>query len=1038
MKMEPHKTKNSKTVSETKRLCRSVDEPRSPNLPEPVPETVQWLDAVDRRSFLRAAGFALSGALATGCQRSPVEKAIPFLVQPEEVVPGRSLWYATTCGGCTAGCGALIKCRDGRPIKAEGNPEHPLSRGGLCAVGQAAVLGLYDSQRLSTPQLANQPVSWEAIDQKMRQGLDSIAALGGRVRLLTETVNSPTELAWIERFIANFTDARHVTYDPLSRSAIPEAHRQTHGTAVLPRYFFDRAEVIVSFDADFLGPWISPVEHTAGYRAGRSLEGDPPRLSYHAQLEGRVSLTGSNADRRIVMQPHEIGPLLAQLASLLAGRAGVALDESLAELSSGPSEVSSTEIEDLAERLWHARGRSLVVCGSQQIHHQLWTNLINHLLGNYGSTLDVKQPSKQRQGHDRLLADLLKEITAGAVDALLIRGVNPVFDLPQGTRIAEALSKIPLVVSFASYRDETAAQAMVVCPEHHALENWRDGEPVAGLFNLSQPAIRPLAETRAFVESLSAWLGEPTTALRLIQDTWREKIYPRHRDGAVTTFERFWDQAVHDGFVEVESPGTPSAALDLATTGQAIGRAMATEAPLAAVAPAFDLVLYPKVAILDGRHADNPFLQELPDPITKVVWDNYASLSPRAAQDLRVEQGDVVRLRPNSADDPAPALDLPVVIQPGQHDRVVAVALGYGRESTSRFTDLGPRWFQGRRTVAAGDTVGRNAAPLGLIADQQRLTYRPGVRVEPTGAKHAIATTQAYHRLEVPTALAPASGKPRPIIQETILPAYTADPGAGAPHAHHVDGNLWSEHAYEGPHWGMTIDLNACTGCSACVIACQVENNVPVVGKDEVARRRDMHWLRIDRYYMGDENGDEIDVAHQPMTCHHCDNAPCETVCPVLATVHSEEGLNQQVYNRCVGTRYCANNCPFKVRRFNWFDYPHEDRLQNLALNPDVVIRSRGVMEKCSFCVQRIQEAKHEARRQNRDLKDGDVQAACQQSCPAQAITFGDLSDPASQVSKQAAKPRQYRLFEELNIKPSVGYLRRVRHRQEEEEPHHG
>lgn len=680
--------------------------------------------ALDRRGFLKAAGFTLTGALAAGCQRSPVEKAIPFLVQPEEVVPGRSLWYASTCGGCTAGCGVLVKCRDGRPIKMEGNPEHPLSAGGLCAVGQAAPLGLYDSRRLSGPLLEGEPSDWDTVDRELRRRLD---AGGGRVRLLTETVDSPTELAWIERFLGGFADARHVVYDPLSRSAVPEAHRRTHGAALLPRYLFDRAEVVVSFDADFLGTWISPVEHTAGYRARRGLEGDPPRLSYHAQLEGRMSLTGSNADRRIVVRPREIGSLLGHLVSRLARDAGVTLAGALAD----PPAV----IEELAQRLWQARGRSLVVCGSQEVGDQLLTNLANHLLGNYGATLDLERPSYQRQGDDRALAELADELEADAVDALFVRGVNPVYDLPNGARLADALARVPLVVSFAGHRDETAQSATVVCPDRHALESWRDAEPVAGLVSVTQPAIRPLGRTRAFVESLAAWLDEPATALELMSRTWAEEVWPRRGADvgadAETTFERFWDRAVHDGFAEVEprteevTPFAVEAAAEALAAASGAASDEASDTALDEVA--FTLVLYPKVALLDGRHAENPFLQELPDPITKVVWDNYASLSPRAARELGVEQDDVVRLSPG---DEGPTLELPVVVQPGQHDRVVAVALGYGRDATRRFADIGPRWLQGRRTVEPDEPVGRNAAPLAAVADGQRLGHRPGVRVE--------------------------------------------------------------------------------------------------------------------------------------------------------------------------------------------------------------------------------------------------------------------------------------------------------------------
>jgi len=992
--------------------------------------------AVDRRDFLRVSGFSLAVSLAAGCQRTPVEKAIPFLIQPEEVVPGRPLFYASTCAGCTAGCGVLVKCRDGRPIKLEGNAEHPLSKGGLCAVGQASPLGLFDTQRLSAPLQAGAPASWDEVDRQISQQLDRLAANGGRLRLLTETVNGATELAAIDRFLSRFANAEHVVYDPLSHSAIAQAHRHTDDKVLLPRYRFDRAEVIVSFDADFLGTWISPVEHTADYRAGRDLQGKPPRLSHHVQVEGRLSLTGSNADRRIVKSPAEVSALVQELATTLERRAGGGHGTPHSDSGTNPTTLA----DELADRLWLAAGRSLVVCGSQHLADQVATRRINQLLGNYGSTVDTEQPSQQRLGDDLRLAELIRDLAAGAVDALLIRGVNPVYDLAGDPRLATALSKVPLLVSFATHRDETARLAGFVCPEPHPLESWRDAEPVAGLVSVTQPAIRPLGDSRDFIASLATWAGQPATAREQMRRTWRQQVFPRRRAEAASDFERFWDQSVHDGFVELEPAAASTAVAELVANSEL---ATSPLPPSSTAAGVFTLLLYPKVALLDGRHAENPFLQELPDPITKVVWDNYASLSPRAADELGVAQGDVVRLRAEAGagadfENGAAELELPVLVQPGQHDRVVAVALGYGRVGTERFADVGPRWLEGRPTVAPGEWVGGNAATLATRTTGQRLSHREGVRLLPTGSRHPLASTQSYHSLDMPKGLEPA-GEPRPIVQETVLAAYQANPVAGAPHAHHIAGDLWPEHEYKGHHWGMAIDLNACTGCSACTIGCQLENNVPVVGKDEVARHRDMHWLRLDRYYRGDPEASEaLDIVHQPMLCHHCDNAPCETVCPVLATVHSSEGLNQQVYNRCVGTRYCANNCPYKVRRFNWFNYSHTDLMQNLALNPDVVVRSRGVMEKCSFCVQRIQAAKQEAKQQRRELLDGDIQPACQQSCPARAITFGDLADQQSQVAQQVEDPRHYRLLEELNVRPSVGYLRRVRHRQEDQETHHG
>jgi molybdopterin-containing oxidoreductase family iron-sulfur binding subunit len=515
------------------------------------------------------------------------------------------------------------------------------------------------------------------------------------------------------------------------------------------------------------------------------------------------------------------------------------------------------------------------------------------------------------------------------------------------------------------------------------------------------------------VETLAHWSGSTVDALSAVQATWKDQIFKRQQ--RVCTFQEFWDNTLLAGFAEV-APRPVSLTAFRAEAVKLLGGA--------AAGTSYSVVLHSKVNMPDSRHAHNPWLQELPDPVTKVSWDNYVSLSPAAAQADGLSEGDVVEVRVDDV-----AVELPVHIQPGQHDRLLAIPLHYGCVGTERFASIGPEWFEGRQTVGENGLVGTNAAPL-LSLDRGGLRYvRTGATIAATGKRHVLATTQEYDSLDVPQQLAPHGAQRREVVQQTTLGEFAKDHHAGAPpHAAHHDlqRQLWPEdHPKRGHHWGMVIDLNACTGCSACLVACQSENNVPVVGRDEVQRRREMYWIRVDRYYTRGDDG--VQVSFQPMMCQHCDNAPCETVCPVLATVHSEEGLNQQVYNRCVGTRYCANNCPYKARRFNWFDYAHDDVLQNLALNPDVTVRSRGVMEKCSLCVQRIQDAKIEARRRGEQLADGVIQTACQQSCPTGAIVFGDLNDPDSRVSRAMKNPRRYRVLEELNVRPSVAYLRKVR-----------
>lgn len=995
---------------------------------EEFPESLEFATGqIARREFLKAAGFTFLGAALTGCQRAPVEKAIPYLVKPEEIIPGRAYFYSSTCGGCSAGCGLLVKNRDGRPIKLEGNPEHPLSRGGLCAVGQASILGLYDSRRTLHPLREGQEATWEEVDRNITDKLEEIRREGGAVRFLSDSISSPTTLATLEAFLGRFRNARHIVYDPLSCSAIPDAYEQTHGVRLLPHFRFEKAEVVVSLDADFLGTWISPVEYTAGYQAARSLEANPPRFSYHVQFESRMSLTGSKADQRIRVAPQQLGLVLTHLAAALATLTGASLQtEGIEE-----PPVSKELLQEIAQRLWEAKGRSLVVCGSQDVSTQVLCNFINHLLDSYGSTINLEFPSHQRRGHDRELQSLLEELRAGKIAALFISDVNPVYDLPEGDQLAPLLQQVPLVVSLDGKQNETTDLAPYVCPHPHYLESWGDQEPVRGVVSLLQPCLQPLGNTRALTESLAAWMGAPKSAQDILRENWQARVFPRQKKES--SFQAFWDHAVHDGFVELE--GTRA----ISVRPFAAGAVHPILSARVLGENEFALVLYPKVGILDGRHADNPWLQELPDPITKVTWDNYACLSPAAAAEMHVREGDVVRLGSGltKGNDPK-ELELPVVVQPGQHDRVVAVALGYGSKATERFAGMGPRWLEGKATVGETGRVGVSAAPWLQLAEGALQYWRAPVKLQQGGKHLTLASTQTYGGIRVPQHLATPGAERRPVIQETTLKAYRDEVTSGKHGEDEEHEDLWSQdHLYPGHRWAMVINLNACTGCSACVIACQAENNVPVVGKDEVRRRRVMHWIRIDRYYAGDDA--DVEVAHQPMLCQHCENAPCETVCPVLATVHNAEGLNQQIYNRCVGTRYCSNNCPYKVRRFNWFDYPHEDRLENMVCNPDVTVRSRGVMEKCSFCVQRIQEAKIEAKRKGEPLRDGILQTACQQSCPAGAIVVGDKNDPNSLVSQLLRSSRRYYVLQEINVRPSIGYLKLVRHRQAEAEgEHHG
>ncbi|MCG8378509.1 MAG: 4Fe-4S dicluster domain-containing protein, partial [Proteobacteria bacterium] len=768
---------------------------------------------------------------------------------------------------------------------------------------------MYDSHRLTGPLRVGKPSDWVTVDQEIIQSLNQVKEKQALVRLVTPTIVSPTLQDHIDKFLTQFDDAKHVIFDPVSCSAILDAHQQTHSVRVLPHYRFDRAKVVVSFDADFLGTWISPVEFTAAWSTQRVPSEQAPEMSYHVQLESRMSLTGSNADRRVAIHPRDQGPLVARLAEKIALMSGVPLQQPLAQSAGNLHESILVEI---VKQLWDARGKSLVVCGSQDVHVQTHVNFINHVLGNYGTTIDLQRPSRQRISNDRDVKQLIAELSADKVGALLVAGVDLLHSLAAHSALVDAIDRVPLTVSFSEREDEFASHAKFVCPDNHLLESWSDAEPISGLVSLAQPTLRPLGKTRPVLESLAIWSGRPTTTYDALRTYWKERIFVRRKPSAPEQFVEFWEKALHDGFVKVEPMETGIGKFETGSIKPLVRTTTSGD---------FSLLLYTKVSLPDARHAHNPWLQELPDPVTKVTWDNYVCVSPGDAAELGLEDGDVVAV---FVDDKT-RIELPVLIQLGQHDGVLAIALAYGCKGTDRFAKIGPQWLEARPTVPENELVGKNAAGFVVFRDGALQYLRSSVTVTKTGKYRELALTQKHNSLEVPLEVAPHGAERREIVEHTTLAAFAKDAHSGAAEHHHdTETQLWPEdHPKQGHAWGMVIDLNKCTGCSACVIACQSENNVPVVGYDEVRRQREMHWMRIDRYYTGE--GEDMEVDHQPMMCQHCDNAPCETVCPVLATVHSSEGLNEQVYNRCVGTRYCANNCPYKVRRFNWFKYSHDD-----------------------------------------------------------------------------------------------------------------
>lgn len=963
-------------------------------------EGVEQISA-GRRDFLKWLGFSVTAAtVAAGCE-IPVRKSIPYVVKPDEIVPGVASYYASTYFDGADYVSVLVKTREGRPIKIEGNELSPITYGGTSAAAQASVLSLYDNHRPKGPTFQGKEISWATADKEILAALDNIKATGGQIRILSSSIISPSLKHAIKEFIVAYPNTKHVSYDAISYSGMLDANEKSFGKRVIPSYDFEKADIIISIGADFLGSWLSPVEFAAQYARRRKInKQQSDNLSKHIQIESVLSLAGANADQRIVVKPSQQNAVVLALYQALTGSAMTDVLE----------EKVRVEIEQIARTLQSAKGRSLVISHSNHTDTQLLVNAINYMLGNYGTTIDFTRHYNLRQGNDQELSDLLADLNKGKIQAILFVACNPLYNLPNAQSIKETLQKVKLSISLSEQRDETAMAVHYHLPAPHYLESWGDAEPKAGYFSIVQPTIAPLFNTRSEIESLLAFTGKNVHTYDYIRSYWEQAIFPHQNN--LMSFSAFWDKSVHDGVTAIE---LKSAHLTFTFDASTILPGMASQ--LTDVADELEVALYEKSAIRDGKNAGNPLLQELPDPISKIAWDNYVAISPRLAQEKGLKQNDLVRVKSATHE-----VVLPVHIQPGTAYGVLAIALGYGREAAGK----------------AGAHVGKNVYPF--ISDGR--LYAP-VAMEKAGGTYLLAQTQTFHSI--------FDGlNERRIVKETTIEEYKKNPSAGNEDRAHIQEHLttlYGYHEFPGHHWGMAIDLNSCIGCGACVVACNVENNVPIVGRDEVRRAREMHWLRIDRYYAGDEENPS--VIFQPMMCQHCDNAPCENVCPVAATNHSTEGLNQMAYNRCIGTRYCANNCPYKVRRFNWFDYWGADMftqkttlfennydplgmtedLTRMVLNPDVTVRSRGVIEKCSFCVQRIQEGKLKAKKERRKLQDGEIKTACQSACPTDAIVFGDLNDENSRVSRWSADERAFKVIEEIHTLPSVAYLTKVRNK---------
>lgn len=1027
---------------------------------EPLPFDISGnlLDATTpRRDFLKYLGFStVAATLAASCEM-PVRKVIPYAIKPEDIVPGVANYYASTFVDGGEYCAVVIKTRDGRPIKLEGNKLSPITQGATTARVQAAVLNLYDKARLRHPFAEGKEATFDAIDRSVK---DALASNTKSVYVLTSTILSPTTKEAINQFLAKYPTAKHVTYDAISYSGMLQANEASYGKRALPSYHFDKAQTIVGLGADFLGTWLSPAEFSKQYAQGRKVTAKNLNMSKHYQVEANHTITGAAADDRATCKPSQMGAIAIALYNAVTNGAAPSLS------SKKLNQLVTKAAADLK------KGNGLVVCGVNDVNIQTVVNAINAAIGANGTTINWAVTSNYKAGIDADMVALTEAMGKGEVGAIFMQDVNPVYDYYNGKKFAEALKNVPVSVSFAERMDETAQACKYVVPDNHWLESWGDAEPKTGYYSLMQPGISPLFKTRAFQDSLLVWAGSSTTYGDIWKNYWTAK----------TGSQANLDKALQDGVI---NPAGDMPMGGASFSGNVAGAVAAIQAEKAV--SGMELVVYQKVSIgKGGAWSNNPWLLEMPDPITKATWDNYACVSPKKAFELGAELTSitevvnakkVIEISANGQ-----TMKLPLVVVPGMNNDVVAIAVGFGRDAKV-----------GRAAASGKDKFGKeiggkNAYPF-VSYNGQNFVYNAAVTIKPTEETYDVAITQSHHSYEA-----------RPIVREYTLAEFAKNPnmllearnkeighyttlpweehgeahggehanaGHGEDKAHNpvdvataaaaaivVDeegyrknGTLYPEFESPGIHWGMSIDLTACTGCGACVMGCQAENNISVVGKTHVLKSQEMHWLRIDRYFSGmPDDPDTIQTIFQPMMCQHCDNAPCENVCPVSATNHSSEGLNQMAYNRCIGTKYCANNCPYKVRHFNWMDWNGadcfddnlyedyrrddiNDDLTRMVLNPDVTVRSRGVMEKCSFCVQRLQEAKLEAKKAGAPMKDGAARTACQQACPSDAIVFGNVNDKESAIAqlRKDNKERVFYVLEQIHTLPNVNYMSKIR-----------
>jgi molybdopterin-containing oxidoreductase family iron-sulfur binding subunit len=978
-----------------------------------------------RRDFLKIVGAATVATNLPGCTPKQPKSLLPYVIPEEEIIPGRSVWYASVCRECPAGCGVQMRVREGRATKAEGNALHPVNKGALCARGQASLQGLYNPDRIQTPMRRKsgggwEPLDWQGAGEYLVSRLKDIRKNGGgsKIAFVSQHITGSLD-ALVDDWLGALGSTRRFRYEPFAYEAVREANKRTFGRDEIPTFDFSGVRTVYSFGTDFLETWVSPVEYARQFSAGRGRE-DQGRVRF-VYIGPRLSMTAANADRWVNVHPDMLGNLaLAFVQVILAEDLGTQLSarekESISRLVRGfapdqiswPTGLPVDQITNLA-RAFAASKTSLAVAGgcSAQgefgVQVNVAVNLLNYVCGNVGRSIRFG-PVNTLSNLSRYaeIENLLRSMERDEVSALVLSDVNPAHSVPAAAGVAAAMAKVPFVVSCASFMDETAALAHLILPTHTRFESWGDFEPQEGVHGLMQPVMQPVFDTKMLGDILlasgrqlsSSGSFEAPSFHAYVKDRWKTL---HAKLGRGVAFEPFWIESLARGGVWEKVASRKVSLVDGLSASAVKGPG---EVP-ARTGNAFTLLAYPSISTFDGRGANRPWLQEFPDPMTRQLWGTWVEIGQEDATRLGIAEGDRVQVT-----SPYGRYELPAHVYRGLRSGYVAIPLGQGHSTNGRYASgVGANAFALLDPKASPDGSGG----LMLLGTEIELLKLSGT-------------------LQFATVQESESQERREILQEIPLVTLLKGSSVETPD----EPSLYPEQTYPQHQWGMTIDLDKCTGCGACVTSCYAENNIPVVGKDEVVNGREMAWIRIDRYYRDrpsePKHPGEEEAGFIPVLCQQCGDAPCETVCPVYAAYHTEEGLNGQVYNRCIGTRYCANNCPYKVRRFNWFEHEIPEPL-NWQLNPDVTVRSKGVMEKCTFCIQRIVEGKNNARMERRNVMDGEIKPACQQTCPAQAIVFGDLKNPESAVSKLSSRdePRQYHVLEELNTRPAVTYLKKIR-----------